>query len=230
MTAHVSWRFPLRDPRSVPRPPYYPAIAVYDRVYRFLHGIDQPQSQVGSALRIELCRNSRVLRFTDGTIVQRGKRVGVLHLNNDYMHTLHGVCPSPINVGMEFRRQFQASLRDLAHKIGEAERFVGVNAFAATTIFHQNLRRFGFETASDHLLCPMLVAFYQRALLACLHPEGSLRLHPAAYRRAERLWISRRTLEELWGARPGKRAGQSRRRPRSAAALSTAGSRKVVLP
>ncbi len=46
---------------------------------------------------------------------------------------------------------------------------------------------------------PRLVAAYQRALLASLHPAGRVRLRGAAYQRARRLWISRENLLARYG-------------------------------
>jgi hypothetical protein len=55
-----------------------------------------------------------------------------------------------------------------------------------------------------------LGAFYQRALLATLHPAGSARLGAATYERAQRLWISRTRLLERF-AHPQAEARANRR-------------------
>jgi YkoP domain len=177
------------------------AIAIYDRAYRLVHGLDRPESEVGPVLRIEVKRCHRELHFTDGTTVRRGARVCILHLNNDRVTALHSKCPSPIKVGLEFRRQFLTSLRELAALTRPGGRLTGIEAFEATTIFHQGLERLGFEPACDRMSYPELVALYQRALLAYLHPPGILRLRRPAYQHAMRLWISRNRLLHL-GERP----------------------------
>jgi hypothetical protein len=54
------------------------------------------------------------------------------------------------------------------------------------------------------LMWPRLTAAYQRALLASLHPGGATRTLRLTTGRAERLWISSRTLRAL-DAAPARR-------------------------
>ena len=172
-------------------------IAAYDRFFRAVHGLNSPAAEVGSTLRVEVRHCRHHLQFADGTTVRPGDRICVLHLNNEVIRALHRECPSPIRVALAFRRQLLASFADLVRLTAPGGRLIGINAFAATTIFHDPLRAIGFEPAHDRLLWPELVALYQRALLAYLHPAGGLRLQGASLRRAERLWISRQGLLQL---------------------------------
>jgi hypothetical protein len=171
-------------------------VTLYDRFYRYWHGLNDPAATVDPILRIETRRSHSSIQLADKTMVCAGDLICVIHLNNDRIGALHSECPSPTKVALEFRRQVLASLRELGRMTEPGGRLAGVRAFSATTIFHDALKRLGFA-ASGPLVCPGLVAIYQRALLASLHPAGRSRLRRATYRRAERLWISRDKLLQL---------------------------------
>ncbi len=174
------------------------AIAVYDRVYRFLHRLDTPRSEVGPALRIETCRCYRTVTLSDGTVVRRGDRIVALHTNNDRVGALHLNGGSAMATGLEFRRELLASLRALAALAGPDQPLADIRAFVAVTILHHGLPRLGFERDPVGLLLPRVTGAYQRALLASLHPAGSRRLLRLANGHAERLWISRAKLRTLY--------------------------------
>jgi hypothetical protein len=127
--------------------------------------------------------------------IRRGDPIGILHLNNDFVVALHHSGLPAIAVGLEFRRHLVTSLRELARLAGPGGRLNDVKAFSATTIFfHRGFKRLGFEAEDCAPGFPRLVAAYQRALLASLHPAGPARLRGSTYRRALRLWISRETV------------------------------------
>jgi len=175
------------------------AIAMYDRVYRLLHRLDTPESEVGPALRVEVCRCYRQVTLTDGTIVHRGDRIGALHMNNDHVRALHVDGGSAMTVGLALRRAVFASLRALATQAAPGAALADLPAFVAVTILHHGLLRMGFERDRAPLLLPGVVAAYQRALLVALHPAGALRLARLGDRRVERVWISRGRLLSLYG-------------------------------
>jgi hypothetical protein len=186
---------------GTPRSRYRWAVLVYDRVYRFLHGLDTAASEVGAAARIAVRRSHRTLQLAGGMTVRSGDRIGVLHLNNAFIAALHVDGRPPIAVGLEFRRQLVNSLHELARLAGPGGGLPDVKAFSATTIFfHHGFRRLGFAPEDDAPPWPRLVAAYQRALLASLHPAGPVRLRRSSYRRALRLWISRENLLARYGA------------------------------
>lgn len=184
-------------PSSQIRPAYGWAVLTYDRLYRFFHHLDTPASEVGPVLRIELVCSLRARRLPDGMRVRPGDRIGALHLNNARIARLHEQERSPLSAGLEFRRQFFASLQALAALASPGGPLGGVRAFVATTILHDQLRRLGFEAEADGLVWPRLVAAYQRALLVSLHPGA--RLSRSSYRRARRLWVSRERLLARFG-------------------------------
>lgn len=182
------------------RPPYRWAVIAYDWLYRLHHGLGSPASAVGPVLRLELRTLRRPHRLPDGTPLAPGDRIGVLHLNNEHVSTLHLNGSSPLAVGLEFRRRLITSLRALAALAADDGPLADVRAFEATTIFHRGLSRLGFMVDADGLRWPGLVATYQRALLASIHPAGALRFQGAEYRRARRLWLTRQALLSRYAA------------------------------
>jgi hypothetical protein len=179
---------------------YGSVILAYDRVYRLLHGLDIPASEIGPVFCVDVRRSRRTRRLADGTVIRPQDLVGFLHLNNARVITLHADGLPPISVGLEFRRQLMASLEALAALVEPGGRLAQVRAFAATTIFHQGLRRFGFETEARRLRWSWLVAAYQRALLGALRAGRRARLRGATYQRAEQVWISRAELLRRHGS------------------------------
>jgi hypothetical protein len=175
------------------------AIALYDRVYRLCHHLNTAASEVGPALRLEFRHARRSVRLADGTTIARGDRIGVLHINNDHVRTLHLYGGGPAVVGFDFRREVIASLQLLARLASPGERAADVTAFEATTIFHHGLPRLGFERGGLSPLSAYVTGAYQRALLATLHPAGADRLLRLANTRAQRLWLSRARLLALYG-------------------------------
>ena len=149
-------------------------------------------------LRLDIRRTYRTVRFADGEILQAGQCFGMLHLDNERVGRLHHA-PSPMAVGIRFRRELLESLHALALLTRVDGPLAGINAFAAITILHGSLMRLGFELDRDRLAWPSLTGAYQRALLASLHPWGVRRVIRLAHCEAERLWMSRRRLQALYG-------------------------------
>ena len=126
----------------------------------------------------------------------------MLHLDNARVCAFHDSGLPPMTVGLEFRRQFVASLTRLAELMAPGGPFADVRAVAAVTIFHRGLRRLGFERDPVGLLWPAGTGACQRALLASLHPAGARRILRLASVRADRLWMSSARLRARFGALP----------------------------
>jgi hypothetical protein len=182
------------------RPPYRWAVVLYDRAYRWVRGLDRPAAEVGPVLRVEVRRNRRARRLADGTRLRHADRIGLLHLDNRRIAAIHVGGRSPLSVGLEFRRQLMISLHVLA-RLADGGPLGDVVAFSAITIFYDGLARLGFAPDPHRLAWPQVVAAYQRALLASIHPAGALRLNRATYREAQRLWLSRPALVARYGRR-----------------------------
>lgn len=196
------------------------AIALYDRVYRLWHGLDSPRADVPPILLVEIRRAYRVRRLSDGVVVRPGDRVAMLHLNNARVRALHAGGPSPMALGLEFRRDLTASLTRLAQLTGPGEPLADVAAVCAVTIFHRGLQRLGFEPDTLELAWPGFTGAYQRALVRVLHPAGVRRMLELASLRARRLWLSSERLRALFAPlpvgrprRPGRSTRSRRDRP-----------------
>lgn len=181
------------------RPRYRWALVLYDRVWRLAHGLDTAAASIGAVLSVEVRRGPR--RGLGGGHVGSGELVAHLHLNTPRVLALHGRGRPRHAVGLAFQRELLASLRELARLAAPGGRLAHVRAFVATTIIGPGLaQRLGFELEpDDHRPGLRLVAAYQRALLACLHPAGRAALRRQRPVRAGRLWMSRERLLERYG-------------------------------
>jgi YkoP-like protein len=154
-------------------------------------------------LRVQQGRLWRPLRLADGTVLRRGARIGVLHLNNELALALHGNGRDPEVIGFEFRRLVLSSLRALAIQAADGGPLARVQAYAVTTLFHHRLPLLGFAPApGDPSLCRSLVSHYERALLSSLHPAGLARLRRGARGEARRLRIARQDVLARFGMIP----------------------------
>jgi hypothetical protein len=175
-------------------PWYRWAVILYDRAYRAVHGLDRPPAQVGPALCVEVRRSRRARQLPDGTRVAFGDRIGIIHVNNARIAAVHVNGQPPLTIGLEFRRWFVTSLRELARLAADGGPLAEVRAFCAITIFHRGLSRLGFRPERDGIVWPGLTSAYQHALMASLHPAGPLRVWRATHARARRLWMTREEL------------------------------------
>jgi hypothetical protein len=198
----------------ISRPWYRWPIALYDRMYRLVNGLDRAEARVGPALRVGLRRSWRRAILADGTVIARGDLVGVIHLDNERLAAIHADGLAPAAAGLEFRRRFMASLHELAGLAGPGGPLARARAFTAITIF-VGLRRLGFA-AEPGARGSALVGAYQRLLLAALHPAGRHRRGAPPGGRAERLWISRDGLLARFGPPAAGLTGRDAPRGRSA--------------
>ncbi len=176
------------------RPPFRWAVRLYDRLCRRLHGLDQPSARVGPVLCLEIHRSRKSRTLPDGTAVRRGDRIAILHLNNAGLARLHARAPSPKAGGIGLRREFLASLAELARLAAPACALSEVRAYRITTILTAGLPRLGFAAERFGVLLPRWSAACQRYLFSALHPGTPPRLGGRTYRRAVRFWLSREAL------------------------------------
>jgi len=174
-------------------------ISAWDRIFRAIRGLDLPVARVRPLFRIEVRRRRRRTRLRDGTVLRRGERIGIIHLDNAAVVRLHRSERPDAATGLEFRRLVLASLRELARQAGPGGALGGVGAVAALTIHHRALERLGFEREAS-AAGSTVVAAYQRALVAWLFP-GARRTR-AHRRHALRVWMPRERLLARYGVRP----------------------------
>jgi len=180
-------------------------VAIYDKFYRVLHGLDRPTAQIPPILSVEVVRSLRRLTLSDGTEIHVNDRIGGLHLDNTRLTLLHAKSANPLAVGLEFRRALFASLRTLARRARPGGPLADVVAYSAITILHGGRPQIGFERDPRRLAWVRLRTMYQGALLISMHPNGHSLARYAGVR-SERLWISRARLLRLYGDEAGRAA------------------------
>jgi len=173
-------------------------VRAFDSFYCWYHNLRAPEADIAPALLVEVRRARTTRMLGDGTIIRPGGRIGVLHLNNRRVALLHRHDGGPMAVGLAFKHSFVQSLECLADLARPAGRLADVDAYTAITILHHGLPRLGFERDPRRPLMPRMIAAYQRALLASLHPGGIGRAG-LAVSTAERVWLSRARLLARYG-------------------------------
>jgi len=173
-------------------------IRAFDSLYCWYHNLRASEADIAPALLVEIRRARKTRMLGDGTTIRPGCRIGVLHLNNDRVALLHRQDGGPLAVGLAFKHRLVQSLERLADLARPDGRLADVDAYSAITIFHHGLPRLGFERDPHRLLLGRMIAAYQRALLASLHPAGIGRAG-LARGTAERVWLSRARLLARYG-------------------------------
>lgn len=173
-----------------------PFVRVYDAAYRWIHGLMDPETEVGPILRLRVTRyRGRPFVLADGTPIHPGDAIGEIHLNNERVAALHDGGRRSPRIGFDIRRAFHASLVVLAERAQESPRHQVARAFTATTIFYHGTERMGFEVRPlPRPLLSRIVGAYQRRLLAYFHPLGRQRLGRRHFAEARQIWISRDAL------------------------------------
>lgn len=168
----------------------------YDIAYRWFRGVEDLPGDAGTILRIGVERHrGRPVALADGTVVEAGDPVGIIHFNNELIQTFHEGTADPARAGILMRRAFHRSMETLACLSETHPRYRPLKAFTATTIYHQGTQRAGFEIfpPPSTLFAPV-VAAYGRSLLARLHPLGASRARRRRFAEARAIWISRAEL------------------------------------
>lgn len=191
----------------------------YDRTYLRVHGLRDAAAKVGPILRVEVRRHRGPrVRLADGTEVRWGDRIGILHLFNERIAEFHRDGYHARRAGLKARRAFIDSLKELARRVLEIDRYAEVKAFTATTVMHSAARGTGFEIRPLPSQCwSQIVAAYERALVAHYHPMGRHGAARARFGQAHAIWISREALVRRYGpeagsANPADEASSKRRR------------------
>lgn len=137
----------------------------------------------------------------DGTRIERGDRIGELHLDNRIMLELAQSVGSD-RAALKTARLARAALRRIAEAMEDDPRLAGVTGLLGTTLLHRGLvHGLGFECRpmSSRRL-ERLTAVYLQLLLSFLHPDGRLRTRESKDKLVPMQLIhSRRSLKRSMG-------------------------------
>lgn len=189
-----------------------PLWLLYDRIYGWVHGLEDLATEEGTYLRIQRARyRGRPVRLPDGTVLRRGHRVLLLHLNSPALGLLGETLASPLHTGIAFRRIFRHCLEALAGRLAADPTLADVQAVGAFTTFWQGSERFGFAVSP---LRPgwwaRVVGWYQRSLTrqyARARTTWPPRRWANGPTEARTIWISAAALRRQFGRPEAEKAG-----------------------
>lgn len=184
-------------PRPTAPPILDPILAAWERLYRRRHRI-RPIRAAG-VLGLELRRHrGRPVALADGTIVNPGDLVGVLHLMNERVRAV--AANGWQTAGWRESRADLAALAAWARRQPPGERPV---AYTATTILVPLAARAGFEVhPRPRTWWTRLEDWHYRSLLRRWNPKGTERLRRGHGRlHSADIWISAAALEARYGTR-----------------------------
>lgn len=178
------------------------AVQLHHIYYRRAHGLDEPNAQVGSILQIEktVYRGSS-RQFQDGTLLNAGDPIGLLHLDNERVRALHREISHPGLAGVRLRREFVSSLRALARRTASDQNYRHLKVFLTETLLaREHARRLGFEIkpAPDSWVSRLKV-LYLELLIAVYHPQGSKRTESLGKQQLVTMIISADALRLRYG-------------------------------
>jgi hypothetical protein len=172
----------------------------YDRVYQRLHRLQDLSLPEGTVLRLGLSRyRGRPLTLSDGSVIRHGDRIGVIHIHNEGVASLHAPDGAPHRGALVFLERFRASMRSLSGQIATGDP-ADVRAFTGTTVLFAAMARAGFDVLP---LKPRwrgrMVGTYQRWVMARHHTLGNRRFKLDRFVESRAVWISREALLRRYG-------------------------------
>ncbi|MEJ2210129.1 MAG: hypothetical protein P8129_13980 [Anaerolineae bacterium] len=222
------------------------AIRALDALLRRIYGVREFSDDEQCILRISQVTAERTLTLSDGTVVHRGDLLGELHFWNEHLQVMPASGPDA-GWARAFWRQVSHSFRLLAAYVeetpefDEAQAFTGRISFGARyepTHLAQMLGRTGFDVISLETpsgLWQRFFRFWEEVYglgLAWAYNPGSFHAGGMPSLRRDELWMSRRTLFEIYGSdEAGPRpALKHRRRPTSGHEPQAAPEEREVTP
>ncbi|MBI1894361.1 MAG: hypothetical protein HYS14_09640 [Candidatus Rokubacteria bacterium] len=172
----------------------------YDRVYQRLHRLQDLSLPEGTVLRLGLTRyRGRPLTLSDGSVIRRGDRIGIIHIHNEGVASLHAPDGTPHRGALIFLERFRASMRSLSGQMATGA-LADVRALTSTTVIFAAMARAGFDVLP---LRPRwwgrALGTYQRWLMARHHPLGNRRFKLDRFVESRAVWISREALLRRYG-------------------------------
>ncbi len=178
-------------------------VRVADRLLRRYYGVREFTDDPSCLLRLALAPAHRAVTLSDGTRVDAGETIAVLHIWNEQIPRFRLTGPD-IGWATDVRRRLLRSFRDLARHLEHDPAWRDVQAIHACITFGNRRRRaqirraashFGFDLIEDGVpagLHEFGENFLIWALTRAFNP-GALRRQPFRRDRME-VWISRERL------------------------------------
>ena len=171
---------------------------IYERLWQALHRVRPVPGAPEGLLRIEFARyRGRPITLPDGTRIQRGDRIGELHINNRAIARL-----APDGRALRLLPSFVASFRALAAWSREPDFPADLRAIYAFTLLGRAGGRLGFTLRErPPTLHTRLDRFFMTGLLALYNPGGTSRLRQGSTYGLfpVEIWMSRGELLRRYG-------------------------------
>ena len=171
---------------------------IYERLWQALHRVRPVPGAPEGLLRIDFARyHGRPITLPDGTRIQRGDRIGELHINNRAIARL-----APDGRALRLLPLFAASFRALAAWSREPGFPADLRAIYAFTLLGRASGRLGFTLRErPPTLHTRLDRFFMTGLLALYNPGGTGRLRQGSTYGSfpVEIWMSRGELLRRYG-------------------------------
>ncbi len=169
---------------------------IWESIFEKLAGIHPvPGGFFRIAIRIY---HGKKLICTDGTILNTGDKYGELHLNNKFFIGLSRQDSSPAFLGVSSLREVKKALSSLKEHAASEPFLQDVDVFMGITLLNRGVSRLGFEVREIKSgLIKTVASFYEKVLLAILHPAG-LKRAMSKKLVSKQIFITRKTLEKLY--------------------------------
>jgi hypothetical protein len=189
------------------------AVGRLDGLLRRYYGVEEFSSAPDCLLRLGTGAAERPVVLGDGTRLEAGERIGILHLWNERLPPYRRDGPD-MRWAKDVARRFRVSFKVLARHVEAEPAWRDVRAFRADAAFGGHLgleqmrwvaTRYGFDALTpERSLARRTHDFCENALIwgmvAAFNP-GGLGRHRFCRERFE-LWVSRRSLVERYGSGP----------------------------
>ncbi len=174
-------------------------ILIIDRLASRIGGLFEFSDDPACIFRLQWARARRSLTLSDGTVVEKGEPVLILHLWNEHILPIGEAGPDMTWASQMYRRLVR-SLGTMARWLdGQPERYqvravAGVTSVLATTEKESRLmQRLGFDIIPYHSPLGRVGEFFENLyawLLMWAFNKASVRHHPLRGVRRVEIWIS----------------------------------------
>lgn len=172
----------------------------YDWCYLRYYRLNRENARAGNLILFHLVRHAGdTIMLTDGTRVERGDPIVVIHVNKLQAREMQSHVGHTAFAGVKLRADFRNSLRLLALKIRDNPIYREVRAIKGNTIHGPEARYFGFDARPDidmETLKHRLGLAHARTLIATVREARDEKTHAVDLknRMLWTIWMSQKTL------------------------------------